>query len=131
MEWTIGSPSPVPFAFVVKNGLKMLCTTSCGIPPPVSLTWNTTPVPSPGTAGRVETERVPVSPIAWIALETRFHNTCRNWSGSTEMTGSSGEKSTTVEMRDSSSSSRNIDSASRISLFRLTRWNAGVFSLEK
>ena len=69
------SPNPVPSDFVVKNGSKIVCTTSLGIPHPLSITWM---LISLFLIGTVWISIVPSSETASAAFNSRFKRTwCR------------------------------------------------------
>ena len=80
----IQRPSPVPFVdFVVKNGSNSRFALSGEMPTPVSEMKTLTPAGRPRQPG-VSVSRTlirPPSGIAWIALLTRFMNTCFNSDG--------------------------------------------------
>ena len=74
---TVARPSPVPrpTPLVVKNGSKMRCRTSSGMPGPVSRTVKCTSLPSASS----ERKTSPPWGIASRALTMRFITTCSNW----------------------------------------------------
>ena len=80
----IASPSPVPFAFEVKNGLKIRAVVSASMPGPLSFTRAQTSFPPRFSPSAISSVGLGVfaSTHASIALPTRLMNTRRSCSGS-------------------------------------------------
>jgi hypothetical protein len=90
MACTIGSPSPDPSAFVVKNGSKMRSRISGGTPRPLSSTRISTWSGSSPT--RHENRTQPPAGTASMAFSPRFITTCCRRSSS-PATGGTASKS--------------------------------------